>query len=85
MPFNPEARLLPARIFAWCRQQLLLFLFGALVFFQIMTWLEIRDIARDSPSCRSSNPCYVTTERSGNNDDYLARRIGEEVAKQFRR
>jgi hypothetical protein len=84
MPFNPQARQLPAQNFAWCRRQLLLFLFAALVFFQIMTWLEIRDIASYSPSCRRSSPCYVTTERSGN-DDYLARRIGAEVAGQFGR
>jgi len=82
MPFDQalaQEKSRTRRFLAWCRAQLLLALFGALIFFQIMTWLEIKNIARHNWSgCGREDPCHVMID----NED-LARRIGEEVAKQF--
>jgi hypothetical protein len=77
------------RLIAWCRGQVFLVLFGLLIFFQIMTWLEIKDISHYSwTGCGREYPCHVQIDdqarRIIDNDD-LARRIGEEVAKKVKR
>jgi hypothetical protein len=79
----------PRRFIARCRSQVFLVLFGLLIFFQIVTWLEIKDISHYSwTGCGREYPCHVIiddqTRRIIDNDD-LARRIGEEVAKKFKR
>jgi hypothetical protein len=58
-------------------------------FFQIVTWLEIKNISHYSwTGCGREFPCHVIIDdqarRIIDNDD-LARRIGEEVAKKFKR
>jgi hypothetical protein len=77
------------RFIAWCRGQVYLVLFGLLIFFQIATWLEIKDISHHSwTGCGREFPCHVIIDdqarRIIDNDD-LARRIGEEVARKFKR
>jgi hypothetical protein len=77
------------RFIAWCRGQIYLVLFGLLIFFQVVTWLEIRNISHYSwAGCGTEFPCHVIIDdqarRIIDNDD-LARRIGEEVAKKFKR
>jgi hypothetical protein len=67
-------------------------LFGSLWpahFFQIVTWLEIKDISHYSWAGSGREfPCHVIIDdqarRIIDNDD-LARRIGEEVSKKFKR
>jgi hypothetical protein len=78
------------RFISWCRGQVFLGLFGLLIFFQVMTWLEIKDAAarHSSAGCGREYPCRVIIDdqarRIIDNDD-LARRIGEEVAKKVKR
>jgi len=77
------------RFIAWCRGQIYLVLFGLLIFFQIVTWLEIKDISHYNwAGCGREFPCHVIIDdqarRIIDNDD-LARRIGEEVSRKFKR
>ena len=92
MPYDNEAlkqlKSRARRFISWCRGQVFLVLFGLLIFFQIMTWLEIKDVVRSSSAgCGTDIPCRVTIDyqarRIIDNDD-LARRIGEEVAKKVK-
>jgi hypothetical protein len=93
LPYDDQAlkqvRSRARRFIAWCRGQVFLVLFGLLIFFQIVTWLEIKGISHYSwTGCGREYPCHVLIDdqarRIIDNDD-LARRIGEEVAKKFKR